>query len=142
MIKKGALFSIAGIFVLSFLVGFRNADKPPLSETLAAIPKEETVITEVSASDGLRTQCVDDIGFCFVDDTGFCIDPKPSGLSAGGGLPTMCVADIGYYSDLKPIGWSTSDEPRTNCVADPGFCLVDDAGFCIDPKPSGSSASD
>ena len=142
MTTKGVFFSIAGILVLSFLVGFGNANTTPLPETPAAIPKVETVVIEKSSIDGLHIECVADTGFCRVDDTGFCLDPKPNRLSASDGLRTVCVDDTGYYLEPKPNGLSASYGLRTVCVADIGFCCVDDTGFCLDPKPNGLSASD
>ena len=142
MTTKSAFFSIAGILVLSFLVGFRNADTTPLSETKAAIPNERIVVIERSASDGLNTECLADNGFCFVTETGFCIDPKTKGFSASNGLRTACVADSASNLDLMPNGLSVSYGLRTGCEADIGFCCVDDTGLCLDPKPNGLSAND
>jgi hypothetical protein len=142
MTTKGAFFSIAGFLVLSFLVGFRNADTTPWSETSAAIPKEETLVIEKFVSDGLRTECAADIGFCCVDDEGFCFDPKPNGFSASGGLRTRCITYTRNYLAPKLIGFSASDGLHTECVADTGFCCVNDTGFCLDPKPNGLSASE
>ena len=81
MNTKGAFFSIAVILVLSFLVGFGNADTTLLSESLAAISKEKIFVIEKSISDELSIECVADTAFCYVADTGFCLDPKPGGFS-------------------------------------------------------------